>query len=177
MKRLLISSLMLTLLLGTVTIFSQPQKQNLKHDQDFRGLKIEKMLKLSDEQSSKFNDIKYQHQLSVIDIKSEMQKNQVNINKMMADNKVDADRLIDLTKANSKLQGNLKTSKTKMWLDIYNLLNEDQKEVWTKTFNNFGHRGNREGFGHGYGIGRNNCFGKGKPGFGPMNYKGLNDQE
>lgn len=159
MKRLLISVLVVTLCLGTATIYSQPQKPNRKTSDGFRGLKIQEMLKLSDDQSSKFNEIKYQHQLSVIDIQSEIQKNQVNINKMMVDNNVDTDKLIEFTNTNSDLHGNLKTSKTKMWLDIYNILNDDQKKNWTKTFNRFGY-GQRDGKGrngHGHAFGKNKC--------------------
>ena len=169
MKRVIISALMFTLILGTASLFSQSQKHNRKVPDDFRRFKIQKMLKLSDEQLVKFNDIKSKNQLSVIDIQAEIKKNRVNIKNMMANNKVDADKLIELTDANSDLHGNIKSSKTKMWLDIYNLLNEEQKVTWTKTFNRFG-QGKKVGR-KGIGFGRYNCSGNCRQEPGRRNYK------
>lgn len=180
MKRSLILSLAAALLLGSALVFAQPQKNNERGtnwgNRGFDGLRVQTMLKLTDEQSVKFNDIKYNHQLSVVDIKSEIQKNRIEVKKMMADNKIESDKLLQLTNANSELQGKIKTSKTQMWLDVYNILNDDQKETWTKTFNRFGQREGRKGFRSGHGFGKNNCMGNGKPGYGSRNSKGYNQQ-
>ncbi len=180
MKRSLILSLVATLLLGSAAIFAQPQR-NLDRgtnwgNRGFDGLRIQTMLKLTEEQSVKFNDIRYSHQMSVIDIQSEIQKNRIEVRKMMSDNKIDSGKLLQLTGANNELHGKIKTSRTQMWLDIYNVLNDDQKEIWTATFNRFGQREGRRGIGSGRGHGRNNCMGNGKPGFGPRNFRGYNQQ-
>lgn len=180
MKRSLILSLAAAILLGSVLIFAQPQKNNERGtnwtNSGFDGLRVQKMLKLSDEQSVEFNDIKYNHQLSVVDIQSEIQKNRIEVKKMMADNKIDSDKLLQLTNTNNELQGKIKTSRTQMWLDVYNILNDDQKETWKKTFNRLGQREGRKGFVSGHGYGKNNYKGNGKPGFGSRNSKGDNQQ-
>lgn len=174
MKQSLILSLVATLLIGGASVFAQPQR-NLDREskwesRGFSELRIQKILNLTDEQSGKFNDIKYNHQLSVVDIQSEMQKNRIEVKKMMADNKIDDDKLLQLTNANIELQGKVKTSKTQMWLDVYNVLNDDQKEIWTKTFNRIGQRDGRKGFG------RRNCMENSKKGSKSKIFKGYNQQ-
>lgn len=180
MKQSLILSLVVTILLGSAAIFAQPQRNFDRgsnwESRGFNGLRIQTMLKLTDEQSVKFNDIRYDHQMSVIDIQSEIQKNRIEVKKMMSDNKIDSDKLLQLTSANNELHGKIKTSRTQMWLDIYNVLNDEQKETWTATFNQFGQRDGRRGVGSGRGYGRNNGMGNGKPGYGPGNFRGYNQQ-
>ena len=46
----------------------------------------------------------------------------------------DSEKIIDITDANSQLQAQLKNAKVKMWIDVYNILNDDQKEKWTGFF-------------------------------------------
>ncbi|MEN8194452.1 MAG: Spy/CpxP family protein refolding chaperone [Bacteroidota bacterium] len=165
MKRLIISSLLVTLLLGSTILLAQSRRNFDRGHKNFEGSRIQVLLNLTDEQSNKFNDIRYNHQKSVIDIRAEIQKNRIEVRKMMADNKIDSDKLLQLTETNNDMHGKIKTSRTQMWLDIYNILNDDQKETWTKHFNRFGQRKNGRGFG------RNDCMGRGKQGFGRRNFE------
>jgi len=172
MMRLFTSSLLAIFFIGTTMIFAQPQKNFKRGSKDFNGFRVQTMLKLTDEQSEKFNDIKYNHQISVVDIQAEIQKNQIEVKKMMADNKIDSDKLLQLTNANSELHGKIKASKTQMWIDVYNILNDDQKETWTKTFNRLGRREGTRGIGFGHGIMKGDC----KPGSGAIDFRGYNQQ-
>ena len=127
----------------------------------YRDSALKEKLNLNDEQAAKFSDIHYKHQQSMIDIKSEIEKNRLEIKKMMIDNKVDTDNLKNLVQKNSALKNKIDESRTAMWIDIYNILNKDQKEIWTKHFVRMGefqkqrkhHKGNfmgrRDGEGRG----------------------------
>ncbi len=105
--------------------------------------RMEDMLKLTDDQVAKMSDLRFKHENLVIDTQNEIQKNRLVIRKMMTDNKIDRNELLKLTSKNSDLQAKIKLSKTTMWLDVYNLLDDTQKEQWTKTFNMFSHRDGR----------------------------------
>ena len=172
MMRLFTSSHLAIFFLLTTMIFAQTQKNFKRGSKDYNGLRVQTMLKLTDEQSEKFNDIKYTHQISVVDIQAEIQKNQIEVIKMMADNKIDSDKLLQLTNANSELHGKIKASNTQMWINVYNILNEDQKETWTKTFNRLGRREGTRGMGFGHGIRKGDCM----LGSGSRNFKGYNQQ-
>lgn len=102
--------------------------------------RMEDNLKLTDDQVAKMSDLRFKHENLVIDTKNEIQKNKLVIRKMMTDNKIDQKELLKLTSKNSELQAKIKLSKTTMWLDVYNLLDDTQKEQWTKTFPMFLHR-------------------------------------
>jgi len=102
--------------------------------------RMEDMLKLTDDQVAKMSDLRFKHENLVIDTQNEIQKNKLVIRKMMTDNKIDRNELLKLTSKNSELQAKIKLSKTTMWLDVYNLLDDTQKEQWTKTFPMFLHR-------------------------------------
>lgn len=125
MKKLSIFILSL-LLLGNVSIFSQPDEG------EPRGKRIKTELKLTPEQEKKFDDSKYQHQQAVIDIRTKIQKNRLELKKMIDDGKIDEKKIFQLTDDNSKLQGDIKYSATKHWLDVYKMLNDEQKAIFAK---------------------------------------------
>lgn len=118
------------LLLGNFSIFSQPIQDDPPSGP--RGNRIKELLKLTPEQEKKFDDLKYQHQQGVIDIRAKIQKNRLELKKMIDDGKIDEKKVLQLTDDNSKLQGDVKYSATKHWLDVYKILNDDQKTIFTK---------------------------------------------
>ncbi len=114
------------LLLSNISTFSQPGQC------EPRGKHIKADLKLTPEQEKKFDDLKYQHQQGVIDIQAKIQKSRLELKKMIDDGKIDEKKIFQLTDDNSKLMGDIKYSATKYWLDVYKMLNDEQKAVWTK---------------------------------------------
>lgn len=117
-------------LLLTNFTFAQPAPDDFP--QPPKEKRIVELLKLSPDQEKKFNDITYQHRKDVIDIRAKIQKNRLELKKMIDENKIDEKIIIQLTDENSKLQGDIKYSAVKRWLDIYKMLNEEQKKIWTK---------------------------------------------
>ncbi len=118
------------LLLGNLSIFSQPAEDDLQFGP--RCDRLKELLKLTPEQEKKFNDLKYQHQQGVIDIRAKIQKNRLELKKMIDDGNIDEKKILQLTDDNSKLQGDIKYSATKHWIDVYKMLNDDQKAIFTK---------------------------------------------
>ncbi|MCX6168541.1 MAG: periplasmic heavy metal sensor [Ignavibacteriales bacterium] len=118
------------LLLGSYSIFAQPAKEGPPFGQ--RGDRIKTALKLTPEQEKKFDDLKYQHQQGVVDINAKIQKNRLELKKMIADGNIDDKKILQLVEDNSKLQGDIKYSATKHWLDVYKILNDEQKAIFTK---------------------------------------------
>ena len=118
------------LLLGNFSIFPQPAKDGLPFGQ--RGNRIKMALKLTPEQEKKFDDLRYQHQQSVVDINAKIQKNRLELKKMIDDGNIDEKKILQLTEDNSKLQGDIKYSAIKHWLDVYKILNDEQKSILTK---------------------------------------------
>jgi Spy/CpxP family protein refolding chaperone len=164
MKKLSISILCL-LLLGNFSIFSQPAKDGPPFGQ--RGNRIKMALKLTPEQEKKFDDLKYQQQQSVVDIRAKIQKNRLELKKMISDGNFNEKNILQLVDDNSKLQGDIKHSATKHLLDVYKILNDEQKAIFTKFISRIGE--NRGAMGR-MKAGANQWMGRRGPGM--MNRQG-----
>jgi Spy/CpxP family protein refolding chaperone len=151
MKRLTILLITAILILGS-SINAQPQKPLMIPGTGMVGpgangrmqygvqpqLRMQTFLNLTDEQIAKINDIRFTHQNKIIDLRAKILKNRLSARQMMVENKIDEDKLLSLTKENSDLRGQIATSRTNMWLDIYNLLDDTQKTKWSQMRSQFG---------------------------------------
>jgi Spy/CpxP family protein refolding chaperone len=117
--------------------------------------RMQKNLNLTDEQIAKMSDIRFEHQNMAIDLKGKIKKNRLIVRKMMEDNKIEKEKLLKIVSQNNELLSKIKLSKTNMWLDIYNILDDTQKEKWTKTFEKFDSK--RREFIKQHGNRRNDC--------------------
>jgi len=158
--------LLITLFAFTAFGFTLVPDNDNNPDEFGPRFKVMEDLKLTDEQQTKFNDIRYAHQKQMIDLRAEIQKNSLEAKKMMADNNINSDKLLKLTENNNNLRSKIHTSKVNMWLDIYKILSNEQQEIWTKHFANMGERfgerrHNRNGCGKGFnrGLGMEQRFG------------------
>jgi len=155
MKRLLVLVTTTLFLLGS-TLSAQPGMgmPNGKKGPGFNGpgsgfgpnnmTRLERMqtvLKLTDEQVAQISDLRFEQQNLALDTRNQIEKNRLIVRKMMMDNKIDQEKLLAITNENSELNGKLRTSKVKNWLDIYNILDDTQKAEWTKMFNHLGQKG------------------------------------
>lgn len=98
---------------------------------------LKDLLKLTPEQEKQIKDLRYQHQKSVIDISAQIQKNRLELKNMISENNINESKIFQLTDENSKLQGDLKHSTVKHLLDVYKLLDDNQKAIFAKHFEKF----------------------------------------
>lgn len=126
----------IALFIFTFAMAAQPGPAN----KDARPNGIIKKLNLTPEQLKQFKDIRYQQQKKAIDLRSQIQKNRLEVKHMFASNNIDDKKILDLTDANSKIQGDLKNSAMQSWLSIYKILTPEQKEIWASHFENMGGR-------------------------------------
>lgn len=96
-----------------------------------KSVMIEK-LNLSDVQKKQFSDIIFAHREAVIDMRADQKKNRLAIKKMMMDNEIDADELRRLNADNSALHAQISESRINMWLDVYEILDAEQQEIWAQ---------------------------------------------
>ncbi len=144
MKKL--SYALLAVLFGITATFAQPmQKAN-----GCGGMQqmIKNKLNLTDQQAKKFDNIIYNQKEKAIDTRAEMQKLKLKINKMMNENSVTEGKLTSLTNKMFDLRTKMSKSRIDSWYKIYNILDKNQQQVWTKMFKRFmkhGKKGNMMG--------------------------------
>lgn len=90
-------------------------------------------LNLTEEQKESIDNFRYEHQESVIELRSQFERNRLEMDKLMDEVDLDQSRILDLSKTGSELRGQIQESRTRMWLNIYNTLDESQKEIWKKS--------------------------------------------
>ncbi len=115
-------------LIAAVSLSAQPMrgKAGMFHKN------IKEKLKLTPDQEKQFDDITYKQQQAAIDIRAKIQKNRLDLKKMISDKALDEGKILQITDDNSKLQAELKRGFIKHWLDIYKILNDDQKDIFMK---------------------------------------------
>ena len=129
-----VSLILGAILLISFTLSAQPEKGGMGMGPRAGLQKFKALLKLTPDQEKQIQDLRYQHQKAVIDIRSQIQKNRLELRKMVSENNIDEKKIFQLTDDNSKLQGDLKHSAVKNMLDVYKLLNDDQRAIFVKNF-------------------------------------------
>ncbi len=134
-----ISTILITFFLLGIT-FAQKSKGNSKN---FHKSKFEK-LNLTEKQKEDFDKIRFSHEETTIDLTAKLKKNRLELKKMIGEKSIDGNELMKITEKGNNLRSELVTSKTKMWLEVYKILDDSQKEVWVKHFKMMGEKNNRE---------------------------------
>ncbi len=145
MKRIMILVTTTLLVFGSF-IIAQPrngsgaglnnrQKPCINNMQNATGFaRIQGILNLTDEQISKISDMRFEQEKLELDVKNKIDQNRLEVRKMMLHNKINENLLLKLTQENSEYRAKIKLSDIKLWLEIYNILDDVQKEKWTSTF-------------------------------------------
>lgn len=106
-----------------------------------RGDRLENILQLNNSQQEQFEKLRFEHQKASLDLRNQIEKNILEISQMMRTNKIDPEKLVALTSSNSNLKSSIQESRVKMWLDVYKILDDTQKEKWAEGFARFGQEG------------------------------------
>ena len=144
-KIILITTVILTLVL-TLTVTAQPRPKPPRNFGFDKGRIID-LLKLTDDQQNQFFNFFFTHQNEVIDIRADIQKVHLKIKKMMTESDINDEQLLALTEKINQLEGKLKQLKMKFWLNVYKILDENQKKIWTTHFRHFWGRKHHKNFG------------------------------
>lgn len=127
-----------------------------KYIPEKKGLK--EKLNLTDVQEKQISEMKYNHEKRALDVRNEIKKNRLEIKNMIANNEVDEALFMNITKKNSDLQAELKEMKAEHWLNVYDILDTNQKKIWAEGFLR---RGRKPDFHHERGHSRRGGPGKG----------------
>jgi Spy/CpxP family protein refolding chaperone len=124
--------------LGFQSVSAQINKNKMK-----RGERNLKELNLTDSQKLKFKEIRFANEEANIDIEAKIKKNRLEMKKIRLSENIDEEVLMNLIDKGSLLKSELVKSKTRMWLNIRNILDDEQKKNWANHFNYKRERGER----------------------------------
>ena len=150
--------LVVLLLAASITFSSAIFAQPFKHKPMDGKKRITQLLKLNDSQLKKFNEIRFTNQEKMIDLRAKIRKNQLKIREMAASKNISKSAVMNLVDKISSLRSTMAKQKMGMWFDVYNILDDTQKDIWVKHFGNMKkmHHGMRKG----HKPMKRDCFGR-----------------
>jgi hypothetical protein len=117
--------------------------QEMMQERDRDRLQIHQRLNLTDEQQEKADILKLSHQKEMIDLKANLEKRKIEMAELK--NKVNYTREEFLAKTNEIISARNKIalSLANHQMDVYQLLDDNQKKEWNKFSGEFGERRQR----------------------------------
>ena len=114
--------------------------QEMIRERDRDRLQIHQKLNLTEEQQEKVDALKFDHQKEMIDLKANLEKKKVEMAELK--NKVNYTREEFLNKVNEIIsaRNSIAISLANHQMDVYQILDDNQKKDWNKMSGEFGER-------------------------------------
>jgi Spy/CpxP family protein refolding chaperone len=137
MKQLTLISFTLILFLS-FTIWNIAQQKDKSWDGQQRHERFAEKLNLTEEQQSAIEQIRINNQKEMIDLKSDLERKKLDVKELKTSGNYSRDEFINLVEAVNNSKKNITLSKANNMMDIYELLNTEQKKTFDKIGNKFG---------------------------------------
>ncbi|MBU1098406.1 MAG: Spy/CpxP family protein refolding chaperone [Bacteroidetes bacterium] len=129
-KNLLFISILLFVF--SALVMAQPfEGKNNSRNFDRKGRLIQQ-LNLTTEQQKKIDDLRFNHQNKMIELKAQLQKNKLEMGKTIKSGNLNKSDYLALVNKNNDLKSAMNTSRAEMFLNIYSLLDDEQKVKFTE---------------------------------------------
>jgi Spy/CpxP family protein refolding chaperone len=142
-KSLLITLGIIFLSFTSITLFAQ---QNRQFKRDMMKERMPEMMRdrmadklnLTDEQKTAIEELRLQHQKAMVPIKAEMEQKEIEMKELRLKGNYTREQFISKVKEISEIKNRMEISRAENQMDIYELLNDEQKATWNKMRGNFG---------------------------------------
>ena len=146
----LIGTLAVAIILAAAVNF-YPQKSDQPRGERFRG-QMHQKLNLTDEQQNKIDQLRIEHQKAMIDLRADMQKKRLTMKELMQKGDYTRADYIKVVNEMNAARDKITTAKANHRMDVYELLNADQKKIFNDHPMMMGKRhGDRDGRCDGHG--------------------------
>jgi Spy/CpxP family protein refolding chaperone len=135
-KMLLIIAAVSALLISQ-DLFAQ---EMMVHKRDGNKMQIHQKLNLTDEQQVKVEALRFSHQKEMIDLKANLEKKKLDIAELKSKGNYTRDEFLSKTNEIISARNKIALSMANHQMDVYQLLDENQKKEWNKFSGNFGER-------------------------------------
>lgn len=125
-KRIILSLIVVVLFSWSATLLAQP----------YRGYLIDK-LDLSDKQLNDIEKLRDDHLKKMTDLRSELEKLGIDLRSEWRKSSPDRKKIEALTDKMSEVRAKMQKQKLNHWFDVYNLLDEKQKEKFREFRSEF----------------------------------------
>jgi len=131
MKKTLIITTLLSFLIVIAGTFTFAQKPRENRRDNMRVKMIEK-LNLTDQQQSQIKEIRFTHLEKMIDLKADVEKKQLALKELQSSGNFSRGDYIALVEEKISAKNIIAIEKANHHMDVYELLDADQQETWSK---------------------------------------------
>ncbi|MBN1638504.1 MAG: hypothetical protein JW866_06045 [Ignavibacteriales bacterium] len=103
-----------------------------------KGKGIIKKLNLTDDQITKFKDMRYELESKLLELKYTEQKNQLEIKVLLKNTPIDKIGVMELINKNSQIKSEMKLLIVDNWFKVYEILDSEQQKIWIEHFEGMG---------------------------------------
>jgi len=128
-------------ILISIFIFQNLLAQNRNKD-NFNSDKypIYKRLNLTEEQQDQISTMKINHQMEMVDLKANLEKNEIELTSLKNKGNYTREQYLAAIRSINSARDEIAISRAEFQMDIYQILDDNQKEEWNKMSFNFGER-------------------------------------
>jgi Spy/CpxP family protein refolding chaperone len=135
-------NLILALSVLFVTTVLNPQLYSQKRDHSKMTdsqMNLKEQLNLSEDQEKKIDGLRLSHEEAMIKFRSDLELKELEMRKLKSSEKLSRAEMINITKEISSVKNDMALARTNHQMDIYDLLDENQRKIWSDKQENFGH--------------------------------------
>jgi Spy/CpxP family protein refolding chaperone len=101
---------------------------------------VHQQLNLTEEQQTKVDELKFAHQKEMIDLKANLDKKELDMNELKSKGNYTRDEYLNKVNEIISARNKIALSIANHHMDVYQLLDENQKKEWNKMSHQFGER-------------------------------------
>ncbi len=129
LKKLTFIGGIIAILIIAAAVNFYPQNNDQSGGERFKGRMFDK-LNLTDEQKSKIEDLRIEHQKAMIDLRADMQKKRLAVKEMMLKGNYSRSDYLNLINDLNSAKNKIAASRANHRMDVYELLTDQQKKIF-----------------------------------------------
>ena len=118
------------------------QKREHRQGKDYR-MDLKERLNLTDEQENKIESLRLSHEEAMIKLRADLELKELEIRKIRSGDNLSRDEMIRITKEISAIKNEMALARVNHQMDVYDILDANQRKIWMETQDKFGHMKNR----------------------------------
>ena len=131
MKRTLIITVLLSFLIVVAGAFTYAQRQRENRGENMHEKMIEK-LNLTDQQQTQIEEFRFANQNKMIDLRADAEKKKLGLKELQSSGNFSREDYIAQYEEIISAQNKMKLGKANHHMDVYELLDAEQKKTWNK---------------------------------------------
>ncbi|MDX1373502.1 MAG: hypothetical protein R3321_13595 [Nitrososphaeraceae archaeon] len=122
-----------SIFLSVLMIQNLAAQNKTKRNSDQDNSRMYNRLNLSEEQQDQISTMKINHQMEMVDLKADLKKQELELTSLKNQGNYSREQYLAAINSINAARDNIAISRAEFQMDVYQLLDEKQKEEWNKS--------------------------------------------